>query len=72
MILAVELDYLTKCLQQWFPYVKLCENFIKPMMLFKVMGGEPLLTLVSVDWFKVDKAVDNIALHPKCLVQVLP
>ncbi|XP_010435403.1 PREDICTED: protein ENHANCED DISEASE RESISTANCE 2-like isoform X1 [Camelina sativa] len=35
----------------------------------KVMGGEPLLTLVSVDWFKVDKAEDNIALHPKCLVQ---
>ncbi|KAG7548061.1 Protein ENHANCED DISEASE RESISTANCE 2 C-terminal [Arabidopsis suecica] len=38
----------------------------------KVMGGEPLLTLVSVDWFKVDKAVDNIALHPKCLVQSEP
>ncbi|XP_059290156.1 protein ENHANCED DISEASE RESISTANCE 2-like [Lycium ferocissimum] len=36
----------------------------------KVMGGQPLLTLVSVDWLKVDKAVDNIALHPKCLVQV--
>lgn len=34
------------------------------------MGGQPLLTLVSVDWLKVDKAVDNIALHPKCLVQV--
>ncbi|XP_010533084.1 PREDICTED: protein ENHANCED DISEASE RESISTANCE 2-like isoform X2 [Tarenaya hassleriana] len=35
----------------------------------KVMGGEPLLKLIAVDWFKVDKAVDNIALHPKCLVQ---
>lgn len=34
------------------------------------MGGQPLLTLVSVDWLKVDKAVDNIAMHPKCLVQV--
>ncbi|CAH8312904.1 unnamed protein product [Eruca vesicaria subsp. sativa] len=38
----------------------------------KVMGGQPLLTLVSVDWLKVDKAVDNIALHPKCLVQSEP
>uniref|UniRef100_A0A1J3CIU7 Protein ENHANCED DISEASE RESISTANCE 2-like n=1 Tax=Noccaea caerulescens TaxID=107243 RepID=A0A1J3CIU7_NOCCA len=38
----------------------------------KVMGGQPLLTLVSVDWFKVDKAVDNIALHPNCLVQSEP
>ncbi|ESQ44512.1 hypothetical protein EUTSA_v10003438mg [Eutrema salsugineum] len=38
----------------------------------KVMGGEPLLTLISVDWLKVDKAVDNIGLHPKCLVQSEP
>ncbi|KAG7610804.1 START domain [Arabidopsis suecica] len=38
----------------------------------KVMGGQPLLTLISVDWFKVDSAVDNIALHPKCLIQSEP
>ncbi|KAM6553198.1 hypothetical protein CsatB_013960 [Cannabis sativa] len=35
----------------------------------KIMGGEPLLKLLAVDWFKVDKSVDRIALHPKCLVQ---
>ncbi|XP_019057725.1 PREDICTED: uncharacterized protein LOC104809858 isoform X2 [Tarenaya hassleriana] len=38
----------------------------------KVMGGEPLLKLIAVDWLNVDKAVDHIALHPNCLVQVLP
>lgn len=37
---------------------------------FQVMGGEPLLKLLAVDWFTVDKSVDRIALHPKCLVQV--
>ncbi|XP_010542087.1 PREDICTED: protein ENHANCED DISEASE RESISTANCE 2 isoform X2 [Tarenaya hassleriana] len=37
----------------------------------KVMGGEPLLKLIAVDWLKVDKAVDNIALLPNCLVQKL-
>ncbi|KAH9654557.1 START domain-containing protein [Citrus sinensis] len=36
----------------------------------KVMGGDPLLKLIAVDWFKVDKAADRVALHPKCLVQV--
>ncbi|KAF5469621.1 hypothetical protein F2P56_013679 [Juglans regia] len=35
----------------------------------KVMGGDPLLKLIAVDWFKVDERIDNIALHPKCLVQ---
>ncbi|KAE8668556.1 leucine-rich repeat receptor-like protein kinase TDR-like [Hibiscus syriacus] len=35
----------------------------------KVMGSDPLLTLLAVDWFKVDKATDKIALHPRCLVQ---
>ncbi|KDO59377.1 hypothetical protein CISIN_1g0042401mg, partial [Citrus sinensis] len=35
----------------------------------KVMGGDPLLKLIAVDWFKVDKAADRVALHPKCLVQ---
>jgi hypothetical protein len=36
----------------------------------QVMGGDPLLKLISVDWFKVDKAIDGISLHPRCLVQV--
>lgn len=35
----------------------------------KVTGGDPLLKLIAVDWFKVDKATDKIALHPRCLVQ---
>ncbi|KAF3453005.1 hypothetical protein FNV43_RR03438 [Rhamnella rubrinervis] len=35
----------------------------------KIMGGDPLLKLLAVDWFKVDKSIDRIALHPKCLVQ---
>ncbi|KAG5593615.1 hypothetical protein H5410_034847 [Solanum commersonii] len=36
----------------------------------KVTGGDPLLKLIAVDWFKVDECITNIALHPKCLVQV--
>ncbi|XP_075643264.1 protein ENHANCED DISEASE RESISTANCE 2 isoform X3 [Castanea sativa] len=35
----------------------------------KVMGGDPLLKLIAVDWFKVDKSIDRIALHPRSLVQ---
>ncbi|XP_021275787.1 protein ENHANCED DISEASE RESISTANCE 2 [Herrania umbratica] len=35
----------------------------------KVMGADPLLKLIAVDWFKVDIATDKIALHPRCLVQ---
>ncbi|XP_038700660.1 protein ENHANCED DISEASE RESISTANCE 2-like isoform X2 [Tripterygium wilfordii] len=35
----------------------------------KVVGGDPLLKLIGVDWFKVDKAIDSVALHPRCLVQ---
>lgn len=38
--------------------------------LFQVMGGDPLLKLIAVDWFKVDKSFDGIALHPRNLVQV--
>ncbi|PPR94290.1 hypothetical protein GOBAR_AA26381 [Gossypium barbadense] len=34
-----------------------------------IMGGNPLLKLIAVDWFKVDKATDKIALHPKSLAQ---
>ncbi|CAN1172281.1 Protein ENHANCED DISEASE RESISTANCE 2 [Linum perenne] len=35
----------------------------------KVVGGDPLLQLIAVDWFKVDRVVDAIAQHPKCLLQ---
>ncbi|KAJ8560776.1 hypothetical protein K7X08_022636 [Anisodus acutangulus] len=35
----------------------------------KVTGGDPLLKLIAVDWFKVDECITNVALHPKCLVQ---
>lgn len=40
-------------------------------MAFQIMGGDPLLKLIAVDWFKVDEAIDKVALHPRCLVQVL-
>jgi hypothetical protein len=36
----------------------------------KVVGGDPLLKLIAVDWFKVDERFDSVALHPKSLVQV--
>lgn len=35
----------------------------------KVKGGEPLLKLIAVDWFKMDHCLSKIALHPECLVQ---
>ncbi|KAG4136770.1 hypothetical protein ERO13_D07G028500v2 [Gossypium hirsutum] len=35
----------------------------------KIMGSDPLLKLIAVDWFKVDTATDKIALHPRSLVQ---
>ncbi|CAN1800272.1 Probable UDP-arabinopyranose mutase 2 [Linum perenne] len=38
----------------------------------KVVGGDPLLQLIAVDWFKVDRVVDAIAQHPKCLLQYVP
>lgn len=35
----------------------------------KIVGGDPLLKLIAVDWFKVDKTIDRIALHQRSLVQ---
>ncbi|GJV45414.1 enhanced disease resistance 2-like protein isoform X3 [Tanacetum coccineum] len=35
----------------------------------KVPGGDPLLKLIAVDWFKVDRPVNKVALHPKSLLQ---
>ncbi|XP_010245529.1 PREDICTED: protein ENHANCED DISEASE RESISTANCE 2-like isoform X1 [Nelumbo nucifera] len=35
----------------------------------KVMGGDPLLKLLAVDWFKSDHNMDKVALSSKCLVQ---
>ncbi|RLN03259.1 hypothetical protein C2845_PM13G18380 [Panicum miliaceum] len=37
----------------------------------KVVGGDPLLKLIAVDWFKVDERFDSVALHPKSLVQAV-
>lgn len=36
----------------------------------QVVGGDPLLELLAVDWFKVNERFDSVALHPKSLVQV--
>ncbi|KAI3786911.1 hypothetical protein L1987_40988 [Smallanthus sonchifolius] len=35
----------------------------------KVAGGDPLLKLIAVDWFKLESSRSKVALHPKCLVQ---
>ncbi|XP_057417760.1 protein ENHANCED DISEASE RESISTANCE 2-like isoform X2 [Lotus japonicus] len=43
------------------------KNYLKDNS--KVVGGDPLLKLIAVDWFTVDKSVDRIALHPRCMVQ---
>ncbi|KAK7265139.1 hypothetical protein RJT34_32755 [Clitoria ternatea] len=43
------------------------KNYLKDSS--KVVGGDPLLRLVAVDWFTIDKTADRIALHPRCLVQ---
>ncbi|KAH1217033.1 Protein ENHANCED DISEASE RESISTANCE 2-like [Glycine max] len=43
------------------------KNYLKDSS--KVVGGDPLLKLIAVDWFTVDKSADRISLHPKCLVQ---
>ncbi|KAL4564111.1 hypothetical protein LXL04_028163 [Taraxacum kok-saghyz] len=37
----------------------------------KIAGGNPFLRLIAVDWFKVDNPIGKVALHPKCLLQVL-
>ncbi|KAF9614407.1 hypothetical protein IFM89_018552 [Coptis chinensis] len=36
---------------------------------FMVMGGEPLLKLLAVDWFKAENCIDRVAMHPRSLVQ---
>ncbi|KAI3771820.1 hypothetical protein L6452_02989 [Arctium lappa] len=35
----------------------------------KVPGGDPLLKLIAVDWFKLETSKSKVALHPRCLVQ---
>ncbi|XP_068651507.1 protein ENHANCED DISEASE RESISTANCE 2-like isoform X2 [Aristolochia californica] len=35
----------------------------------KVMGSDPLLKLLAVDWLISDDKIDGAALNPKCLVQ---
>ena len=36
----------------------------------QIAGGDPLMKLIAVDWFKVNERFDSVALHPKSLVQV--
>ncbi|KAJ7968654.1 protein ENHANCED DISEASE RESISTANCE 2 [Quillaja saponaria] len=43
------------------------KNYLKDN--YKVAGGDPLLKLIAVDWFKVDKCMNGIATHPQCLVK---
>ncbi|ESW10426.1 hypothetical protein PHAVU_009G208400 [Phaseolus vulgaris] len=43
------------------------KNYLKDNS--KVAGGDPLLKLIAVDWLKVDKTADRIALHHRNLVQ---
>ncbi|CAJ1975570.1 unnamed protein product [Sphenostylis stenocarpa] len=43
------------------------KNYLKDNS--KVVGGDPLLKLIAVDWLKVDKTADRIALHRRNLVQ---
>lgn len=38
--------------------------------LIQVVGGDPLLKLVAVDWLTVDKPLDKVALHGRSMVQV--
>lgn len=35
----------------------------------KVPGGDPLLKLLAVDWFKSNNKVQKVAVHPRCVVQ---
>ncbi|XP_020089742.1 protein ENHANCED DISEASE RESISTANCE 2-like [Ananas comosus] len=35
----------------------------------KIAGGDPLLKLIAVDWFRSDDTIHNVGSHPKCLVQ---
>ncbi|KAL8152605.1 hypothetical protein V2J09_010365 [Rumex salicifolius] len=35
----------------------------------KVVGGDPLLKLVAVDWLKTENTLDKVALRPSCIVQ---
>ncbi|GAA0141102.1 defense/immunity protein [Lithospermum erythrorhizon] len=43
------------------------KTYLKDNM--KVPGGDPLLKLIAVDWFKMENSVSQIALHPRCIVQ---
>lgn len=36
----------------------------------QVTGEDPLLKLIAVDWLKSENCINQVALHPKCLVQV--
>uniref|UniRef100_A0A9I9E7K9 Uncharacterized protein n=1 Tax=Cucumis melo TaxID=3656 RepID=A0A9I9E7K9_CUCME len=46
----------------------LCYFFAVDWFMWSIFEG-PLFKLITVDWFKVDKSFDDIALHPRNLVQ---
>ncbi|URE31223.1 hypothetical protein MUK42_32683 [Musa troglodytarum] len=35
-----------------------------------IVGGDPLLKLIGVDWFRADNGIDKVALHPKSFIQI--
>ncbi|KAH9296788.1 hypothetical protein KI387_028470, partial [Taxus chinensis] len=35
----------------------------------KAPGGDPLLKLLAVDWFKSEDKIEKVATHPRCVVQ---
>uniref|UniRef100_A0A9I9EBF2 Uncharacterized protein n=1 Tax=Cucumis melo TaxID=3656 RepID=A0A9I9EBF2_CUCME len=43
-------------------------NQFSDWFMWSILGG-PLFKLIAVDWLKVDKSFDDIALHPRNLVQ---
>ncbi|CAK8534458.1 unnamed protein product [Lathyrus sativus] len=43
------------------------KNYLKDNS--KVVGGDPLLKLVAIDWITVDKPLDKVALHGRSMVQ---
>ncbi|CAL9087316.1 protein ENHANCED DISEASE RESISTANCE 2-like isoform X1 [Musa acuminata AAA Group] len=43
------------------------KNYLKDYS--KIVGGDPLLKLIGVDWFRADNSIDKVALHPKSFIQ---
>lgn len=59
-----------KILENLFTWIDKDLNVYSIVCPFQVKGGDPLLQLIAVDWFKVENCVSKVALHPSSLVQV--